>query len=191
MRVIHFVTSNKGKLLEAQKAIQPQDIVVKGLEIPYPEIQASSLKEVAEFGMCWLPDKIKKEEVKEVMIEDAGIFISALNDFPGVYSAYVFKSIGLDGILRLLEKEEDRGAHFESCVAYCKIGSEPFFFQGTVKGNIAREPRGQGGFGYDPIFVPEGEERSFAEMTTDQKNKHSHRGKALEKLGRHLKETNL
>lgn len=191
MRTIHFVTSNKGKLSEAQKVLEPQNIEVKRLEMPYPEIQASSLREVAEFGIKWLLDKIEKEEVKEVMIEDAGLFINSLNDFPGVYSAYVFKTIGFDGILKLMEREENRRAHFESCVAYCNIGTEPLFFQGIAMGNITREPRGQGGFGYDPIFVPEGEEKTFAEMTTEEKNRCSHRGRALEGLGRYLKDTNL
>jgi XTP/dITP diphosphohydrolase len=120
------------------------------------------------------------------MIEDAGLFVNALSDFPGVYSKFVFTSIGCEGVLRLLVPCEDRSAHFEAVVAYCEKGGEPQIFKGRVDGEIAGEPRGENGFGYDPIFIPEGEKRTFAEMKTQEKNQFSHRARALEKLAEFL-----
>ncbi len=185
MTKILFVTSNKGKLLEAEKFLSPLKIEVKQLEISYPEIQTSSLEEVASFGIEWI---LKEKGIKEaVMLEDAGLFIHALNNFPGVFSADVYKSIGLEGILRLMEDEEDRSAHFESCIAYRKEGSEPMIFKGKVDGTITHEPKGEYGFGYDPIFIPKGEDKTFAEMPTQEKNKHSHRGESLKKLAEFLR----
>ncbi len=186
MRKILFATSNRGKLLEAEKLLSPLGFEVEQLEISYPEIQASSLEEVASFGMGWI---LKEKGVdKAIMIEDAGLFLHALDGFPGVFSAYVFKSIGLDGILKLMEGREDRSAHFESCIAYFEEGSKTMLFKGRVDGTIARGPKGPHGFGYDPIFVPEGEERTFAEMSIEEKNRYSHRSRALIKLAEFLSE---
>lgn len=184
MKKITFVTSNKGKLLEAEKLLSPLGFEVSQLEISYPEIQASNLEEVASFGLEWI---LKEKMIKEtIMLEDAGLFIHSLNNFPGVFSADVFKSIGLEGILRLMEDEEDRSAHFESCIAYGEEGSQPMIFKGKVDGEIAHEIKGEHGFGYDPIFVPKGEKRTFGEMRVEEKNKHSHRGKSLKKLAEFL-----
>lgn len=184
MRKILFATSNKGKLLEAGKFLSPLGFEVIQLEISYPEIQTSSLEEVASFGLEWI---LKEKGIEEpIIIEDAGLFIHALNNFPGIFSADVFKSIGLEGILRLMEDEEDRGAHFESCIAYREEGSQPMIFKGRVDGKIAFEPKGEHGFGYDPVFIPKGEDKTFAEMSTEEKNKHSHRGKSIKKLAKFL-----
>ncbi|UCG69540.1 MAG: XTP/dITP diphosphatase [Thermoplasmata archaeon] len=184
MKKILFATSNGGKLLEAEKFLSPLGYEIEHLNISYPEIQSSKLEEVAAFGIEWI---LKEEKVKgSVMIEDAGLFVHALNDFPGVFSADTFKTIGLDGILRLMEGEEDRAAHFESCIAYCEKESEPMFFKGRVDGKIALEPKGEHGFGYDPIFIPKGEEKTFGEMEAEEKNRHSHRGKSLKKMVEHL-----
>lgn len=180
MRKIQFITSNPGKLLEAQKLLSSLGFEVMQLELSYPEIQASSLEEVASFGIKWI---LKDKKVEgAVILEDAGLFVSSLNNFPGVYSKHFFTTIGFDGILRLLKGKEDRCAYFESCVAYCEKDTEPLFFKGRVEGTIADLPRGEHGFGYDPIFIPEGEKRTFGEMVTQEKNKYSHRAKALQQL---------
>jgi XTP/dITP diphosphohydrolase len=184
MKKILFATSNLGKLLEAEKFLSPLGYEIKQLKISYPEIQSSKLEEVATFGIEWI---LKEKGIKgSIMIEDAGLFVTALNDFPGVFSADVFKTIGLEGILRLMEGEEERSAHFTSCIAYCGKGSEPMFFKGKVDGKIALEPKGEHGFGYDPIFVPKGEEKTFGQMEAEEKNTHSHRGKSLRKMAEYL-----
>jgi XTP/dITP diphosphohydrolase len=184
MKKIYFATSNPGKLLEAQKLLKPLGFEVEKLEHSYPEIQAMGLKEVASFGIEWISRE--KEPEGAVILEDAGLFVSALNNFPGVFSKHFFTTNGFDGILRLLKGKEDRSAHFESCVAYCEKGSEPVFFSGKVDGAIAVIPRGEQGFGYDPIFIPEGKEETFAEMDTEEKNQYSHRARALQQLAEFL-----
>jgi XTP/dITP diphosphohydrolase len=184
MKKILFATSNQGKLLEAQKLLAPFGFEVEQLEISYPEIQAESLEDVASFGIDWL---LEKRGIKGyVMLEDAGLFIHALNDFPGVYSRYVFEKIGLEGTLKLLEEKDDRSAHFESVVAFKEEGKEDLIFEGRVDGEIAFEFRGENGFGYDSIFIPQGEEKTFAEMETEEKNKFSHRAQALSQLAEFL-----
>lgn len=180
MKKIFFATSNPGKLLEAQKLLKPLGFEVEKLEIPYPEIQSSDLKEVASFGIDWICRE--KELEGAIILEDAGLFIPALRYFPGAYSKHFFSTNGFEGILRLLKGKEDRSAYFESCVAYCEKGSEPVFFIGRVNGTIALFSKGEHGFGYDPIFIPEGEERTFAEMETEDKNRYSHRARALKQL---------
>ncbi len=87
------------------------------------------------------------------MIEDAGLFVEALQGFPGVYSAYVQRTIGNAGILRLMEGMDKRDAYFKSVVAYVEPGREPIMFDGEVHGQIGFEERGHKGFGYDPSFM--------------------------------------
>jgi XTP/dITP diphosphohydrolase len=180
VKEIFFATSNPGKLSEAKKLLKPLDFKVEQLNIPYPEIQGPNLEEVALFGMNWI---LKDKDFEgNLMLEDAGLFIPSLFDFPGVYSKFVFTSIGCEGILRLLEGKEDRNARFEAVVAYCGDNGEPMIFKGMVEGTISFESKGEHGFGYDPIFVPKGENRTFAEMETEEKNRFSHRARALTKL---------
>ncbi len=174
--MICFVTGNRHKYEEARKILG--NIEMK--HVPYPEIQADSLEEVAEYGIEFLKGKLDCN----FFLEDSGLFIDSLNGFPGVYSAYVFKTIGNDGILRLMENNGERKARFESVIAY--YDGEVHLFKGVCKGVIAYEKHGKGGFGYDPIFIPEGEERTFAEMSAEEKNRYSHRGKAMEKLHSYL-----
>ncbi|MFA4640860.1 XTP/dITP diphosphatase [Pyrococcus kukulkanii] len=179
---IFFVTSNIGKVKEAKAFLEPLSIEIEPLKISYPEIQADSLEDVVKFGIEWLKDRIPGY----FFIEDSGLFIEALNGFPGVYSAYVYKTIGLDGILKLMENVENRKAYFRSVIGY--YNGNVHIFTGTVQGKISYDKRGTHGFGYDPIFVPDGYEKTFAEMTTEEKNAISHRGKALKEFHRWLKE---
>jgi XTP/dITP diphosphohydrolase len=176
--MIYFVTSNKGKFAEASD-------IFAGLEqqnIGYTEIQADTLEEVAAFGIMEVTARLNGP----VMIEDAGLFVQALKGFPGVYSAYVQRTIGNAGILRLMQGLENRNAFFKSVVAYAEPGQEPVMFSGEVHGAIGFEQRGEKGFGYDPIFYIKG--ISLGEMETDQKNKISHRGASMRALRKWLDE---
>ena len=186
MKKIYFITSNKGKVHEAKKKLELHgfDIIQKNLG--YPEIQTDSLEEVARYGV----NQIQKMGIDHPFIlEDAGIFIDSLKGFPGVYSSYVYYSIGLDGILELMEKVpiEKRNARFRSVFAYGNPRDQIELFIGTCNGRISNEKIGKKGFGYDPIFIPKGFETTFAEMNTIDKNKVSHRGKSLDKLVNYLK----
>jgi len=179
---IVFITSNKGKVEEAQKYFIPLGIKIIQQKIEYPEIQAGELEEVVKFGIKWLKDKLDKP----FFIDDSGLFINALNGFPGVYSKYVFKTLGNEGILKLMNGVENRRACFKSVIGY--YDGEIHIFKGVVDGTIAHKKRGNLGFGFDPIFIPEGFNKTFAEMTTEEKNKISHRGKALASFSKWLKE---
>lgn len=170
--MIYFVTGNRGKFEEALGILGE----VEQRNIGYPEIQAEALEDVAVFGIR----DVLKRLAGPVMIEDAGLFIDSLRGFPGVYSAYVFDTIGNDGILKLLDGVKERRATFRSVVAYGEPGMEPVLFSGELEGTIALEPRGSGGFGYDPIFRVG--EKTIAEMGLDEKNRISHRGVSIRAL---------
>jgi len=120
---------------------------------------------------------------KPLFVEDSGLFVPALNGFPGAYSAWVLRKLGNEGILRLLEGK-NRDAEFKCAVAFTE-GKEVRLFTGIVEGRVSESIRGNGGFGYDPIFIPERGEKTFAEEPS-LKDSLSHRARALQKLGEYL-----
>jgi XTP/dITP diphosphohydrolase len=186
MKTIYFITSNKGKVHEATSKLKPYGYTIVQKDYGYPEIQTDALENVARYGV----EQIKKNGIDHPFIlEDAGIFIEALKGFPGVYSSYVYYTIGVDGILQLMNgvQNEKRIAQFRSVFAYGTPEGRMELFVGNCSGFISLEKRGIKGFGYDPIFIPKGFETTFAEMSTINKNKVSHRGKSLEKLVTFLK----
>jgi XTP/dITP diphosphohydrolase len=178
MKTIYFITSNNGKLEEAKKKFVDLDINIIQKDLGYPEIQADSLEEVAMFGANYIKNRFDKP----FMLEDAGLFIDVLKGFPGVFSAYVYHSIGLSGVLELLKDKVDRKATFRSVYAYVEPNKKPLLFIGQCNGVISEEKLGDQGFGYDPIFIPQGSSRTFAQMQTNEKNKISHRGDSLNKF---------
>lgn len=178
--MVLFITSNEGKFREAKSIGERYGIEVEWLKEEYLEPQGSDLRDIAKKSAELLAEKIKKP----FFIEDSGLFIPALNGFPGPYSSFVFKTIGNEGILKLMEGIEDRRAYFLAVIAFFD-GEKVLTFEGRVDGRIATEMRGDKGFGFDPIFEYNG--RTFAEMGED-KNEVSHRRKALEKLFRYLSE---
>ncbi len=173
MRVI-FVTSNEGKYREVKEIGREYGVEVEWIREEYLEPQGSDLEEIARRSAEMLSEKLKEP----FFIEDSGLFIEALNGFPGPYSSYVFKTIGNKGILKLMEGVENRNAYFLAVIAYFD-GEKVLTFKGRVDGRIAEEMRGDKGFGFDPIFEYNG--RTFAEMG-DEKNLVSHRRKALDEF---------
>jgi XTP/dITP diphosphohydrolase len=147
----------------------------------YPEIQTDRLEKVLKFAATILDDQIKGD----YLVDDSGLFIEALGGFPGVYSSYVHKRLGNPGILKIMSSEKNRAARFETALLL-RRGLDHEVFHGESAGTIADRERGTSGFGFDPIFVPEGETRSFAEMTTAEKNRVSHRGRAVDALATFL-----
>ena len=128
---------------------------------------------------------------KDVFADDTGLEVYALNMEPGVYSArYAGEqkndSDNMQLLLQKMDHEETRAARFRTAISLI-MHNQHYLFEGIVEGHIARKPSGNGGFGYDPIFIPENESRSFAEMSADEKNRMSHRGRALQKLSNFLK----
>ncbi|KXA89292.1 hypothetical protein AKJ57_05530 [candidate division MSBL1 archaeon SCGC-AAA259A05] len=174
-----FATSNKNKFEEASEIAERYGVELEHRNVPYVEIQADDLVDVVKPSA----QQASKLLNSPCFVEDAGLFIEALDGFPGPYSAYVYKTLRNRGILRLMNSKKNRRAEFVSAVGYCEPGSEPRVFKGKVKGTITKEIRGSKGFGFDPIFMPDlGEGGTFAEMSTKMKDALSHRGKSIEKL---------
>ena len=181
-RVVFFATNNINKFNEARKVLGEYGIAAGMLRVKNLEVQSDSLEEIARasvadaFERCHLP----------IIGEDAGLFIEALNGFPGPYAAYVYKTIGNNGLLKLMRDIENRKARFQSVIAYLSAKTEsPICFDGEVAGEIVEEEKRkdrESGFGFDPIFKPVNSARTFAEMDTAEKNKCSHRARALRKF---------
>jgi XTP/dITP diphosphohydrolase len=181
-RFIFFATNNGNKFEEARRVLAEYKIAVGMLRVKSLEIQSENLEEIASasvedaFRKCNLP----------IIVEDAGLFIEALRGFPGPYAAYAYKTIGNEGLLRIMKNVKERKAKFESAIAYCSAGlRSPLCFKGEAIGEITlKECRGNasGGFGFDPIFKPVGSDKTFAEMSIVEKNKHSHRAMAVRRF---------
>ena len=170
---IRFVTTNAGKLREAREYL-PEP--VEQVDYDYPEIQHDDPAEIAAHGAEDAFAAVGDGE--PVIVEDSGLFVDALGGFPGPYSAYVYDTLGIERVHRLVADGDDPTATFRSVVAYAD-GEVVTTFEGAVRGRIV-PPRGEGGFGYDPIFEHDG--RTMAEMSAAEKNAISHRGRALAKL---------
>ena len=178
MTQLQIITSNNGKLREFKEIFGDSKYVPVQNNIDYPEIQASSLEEVVDFGLDWLQKTTKPPFV----IDDSGVFIDFFNGFPGVYTRYIYDTIGLKGVLRQMEDVENRKCTFRCVLGLLTESGEKQKFVGECSGTLIKELRGKGGFGYDPIFIPHGFEKTFAELSSDEKNSISHRGKAMRKL---------
>jgi XTP/dITP diphosphohydrolase len=175
--MIYFITSNTHKYREVQKMTT---LPIMQKDVKYPEIQAETLEAVARFGIQYCFERVREP----CFLEDSGLFIDALCGFPGPYSRYVYETLGCEGILRLLN--HTRTAHFKAVIAYTN-GSDTKLFMGRTDGMISQQKIGEKGFGFDPIFIPEGETRTFACMTLQEKNLYSHRGKAFNTFITYLK----
>ncbi|MHA1641374.1 MAG: XTP/dITP diphosphatase [Promethearchaeota archaeon] len=187
-KIIYFNTNNKHKFEEVRRLFQESNVKyeVKQLNMKPIEIQAENLKDVAVFKL----KSIKQDIEGSVLVEDAGFFVDKpLNGFPGVYSSYVMKTIGNEGILKLIDDFEATQAHFTAVIAfYYKPLDDIFIFEGNVHGKVSPIKKGNQGFGFDPIFLPnECPDKTFAQLSTKEKNQISHRGRALKKLIEFLK----
>lgn len=181
-----FLTSNEGKFREAAAVAAASGLRLKMLAARKIEIQSDRLQEIASYAAQEAANRLGLA----IITEDAGLFIDALNGFPGPYSSDVFRRLGTGGILKLMENIQKRKARFYSAVAYCAPHKKPKCFTGTVEGAIGLRPRGSGGFGFDPIFVPtKGDGRTFAQMNVREKNKISHRAASFRKLSRWMSTT--
>lgn len=178
-RQVWFLTSNKGKFREAAAVAAASGVRLRMLAAKKIEIQSNSLKRIASYAAQEAANRLGVA----VVAEDAGLFIGALNGFPGPYSSYVFDRVGTKGILTLMEKISRRDAKFRSVVGFCTPGGKPKCFAGTVVGRIDLRSRGAEGFGFDPIFIPKnGDGRSFAQMSVEEKNRISHRAASFRRF---------
>lgn len=180
-----FATNNRHKADEIKSVLSGELKIItlheagidKDIPEPFETLEANaSAKSRAIFEMTG----------KDCFSEDTGLEVSCLNGEPGVKSArYAGENRSFDAniekLLANLEGRTDRGARFRTVISLL-IGGRETLFEGTCEGRIIEEKRGSGGFGYDPVFIPEGSELTFAEMDMMEKNRFSHRKKATEKL---------
>ena len=171
-----FASSNIHKYEEAKKILDKFGIKLEFFQTDLMEIQSDSLSEIALKKVLDAYGKCKKP----VIVEDDGLFINSLSGFPGPFSSYVFKTIGNNGILKLIGS--NRSAQFRAVIAFCDSNKKPVFFESNVFGEISKNIQGKG-WGYDPIFVPENQNKTYAELA--EKNKLSHRYQSLKKFARH------
>ena len=176
-----FLTGNSHKFEEISAFLTANtDYQVIQKNLPLQELQAETLEEIAQFKL----QSAQLPSTDKFFIEDAGFFVDDVcSGFPGPYSSYVMKTIGYDGILKIMANKEERKAHFEACIGYSDEKGQLHFFHGVVRGRVALTARGTSGFGFDPIFIPdEFPEKTFAELTMAEKNQISHRSRALAKF---------
>ncbi|WP_368652247.1 XTP/dITP diphosphatase [Ornithinibacillus sp. 4-3] len=194
MKKIIIATKNKGKAKEFAAFFEAYDIQAVSLLDMVPEIH-----DIAETGATFIENAvIKAEETanfyqQAVLADDSGLVIDALDGRPGVYSAryageQATDQANIDKVMSELAEVplEDRTARFVCVLAIAEPGKETFHQIGYCEGKIAFEQKGMNGFGYDPIFIPNGYELTMAELSADEKNKISHRNDALEKLQAYL-----
>lgn len=162
-----FITGNSKKAAEV-RGITGLNVVAKNLDIP--EIQSLAVEEVAKakalaaFQLTGQP----------IIVDDTGMSIEALGGLPGALVVWFLDILKPEGILKLLKGETNRKASVSTCIAYADA-SGVYAFTGTVSGAIADSLRGENGFGYDPIFIPDGYKKTYAEMTSEEKNEISMR----------------
>ena len=156
---INLVTSNLNKVREF-KAILGSKIKINHIEMHYKELRSDSNEEIAIESA----ERLAKQLKKNVVVEDSGLFIDALNGFPGACSAFVHKRIGLNGILKLMEGSKDRTCYYNSAVAYCEPNKKATSFSVTEKGLISEKIKGIHGFGHDSIFIPQGSKKTYGEI---------------------------
>ncbi|KAL2809491.1 inosine triphosphate pyrophosphatase-like protein [Aspergillus granulosus] len=180
MKTLNFITGNKNKLAEV-RAILGSVITVENQAVDVPEIQGTI-------------EEIAKEKCRHaaravggpVLTEDTALEYHALKGLPGPYIKQFLEALGHEGLNKMLDSFETRAADAVCTFAFSQgPGFEPLIFQGRTEGTIVR-PRGPANFGWDPIFEYEG--KTYAEMTKEEKNKISHRSRALAKLQQWLAE---
>ena len=189
---ILLATNNKHKLYEVRKILSPHGIIVYGisdLNLDY--------KEPIEDGKTYKDNAlIKANALKEltdlpIIADDSGLEILALDNMPGLYSARYAKDLGghQNSFVEIFKNLENkpRDARFVCDIILVNVEDKPLLFEGICPGHIGNEAMGSEGFGYDPIFIPEGYDVSFALLGEDIKNNISHRGRALKKLLTYLR----
>ncbi len=194
MKVV-LATRNRGKISELQTLLR--DLGVKVISMD----EAGEVPEIIEDGTTFRENAMKKALVVSratgltAIADDSGLEVNALDGRPGVFSARYSGEGATDrkNYLKLLDEMQDvpddkRTARFRCVMVACRPDGECISSDGSCKGRIIKEPRGTQGFGYDPVFVPEEDSRTMAELTKKEKNRISHRGRALRILKAELKD---
>jgi XTP/dITP diphosphohydrolase len=177
MSPLYFASTNHNKYLEIESILQKYCISVVFSKLVLTEIQSDSIEEIAIEKSKYAFTEISRP----VIVEDDGLFIYELNGFPGQYSSYVYKTIGNDGILKLMNNSKQRSAVFKSSLAFSDDMNH-YGFTGEAEGRIAFDIT-EGGWGYDPIFIPNGSDLTYGQLQMlNRKTEFSHRAKALNRF---------
>lgn len=191
MKVV-FATRNRGKLTELRALVAPLGILVASLD------EFPSLPEVVEDGDTFEANALKKARAAmtalglPALADDSGLEVDALGGAPGVHSARYAGSGHDDAannakLIAAMASVEDRRGRFRCALALCRPDGREVVTHGTVEGNIGRVGKGEGGFGYDPLFIVDDTDgRTMAELDADEKNRISHRGRAMAAMVEHL-----
>ncbi len=175
--MIYFITGNKKKFEEV-KMMLPE---VELLDVDLPEIQEIDAREIVKNKLL----EALNHHKGEFIVEDTSLYLDCLKGLPGPFIKWFLKTIGNNGLAEIAEKLGNDGAEAKTIVGYAKSPKEMYFFEGTIRGRIVK-PRGESNFGWDPIFLPEDHEKTFAEMNREEKNRISMRRNALSKLSEFL-----
>lgn len=176
---LYFVTGNDNKIKEAQAIL---NIPISIIKLDLPEIQSLDPEEIINHKAKAAYEKIKKP----LLVEDVSFSVEAWNGFPGPFIKFLEKAGGNELFLRMMGNEKNRKASAIATIGL-HTGTDIILFSGQVDGQIAQSIRGVNGWGFDFIFQPDGEQRTFAQMSDEEKNKLSHRYRALAKLKAFLK----
>jgi XTP/dITP diphosphohydrolase len=180
-----FATQNENKAQEIQSLLPEYFKIITLKDIRcFDEIPETA--ETLEGNSLLKASFISETYNLNCFADDTGLEVEALDNLPGVYSARYAgpeksAAANINKVLLELEGKVERNAQFRTLITLI-LNKSTFSFEGIVRGEIISEKRGENGFGYDPIFVPEGEVRTFAEMSLEEKNKHSHRARAFQKM---------
>ncbi len=162
---ITYVTGNWAKIKSAKQILEPLGIEVDNIKMETTEIQADTVEEVAMHSAKEASDKLKCTVLKN----DTGLYIEALNGFPGPYTHYVDDKLGEDGILKLLEGKENRKACFIEAFAYCEYNQKPIVFKSITNGTISLTKSGTYGWSWDFIFIPQGKDKTLANYKDEER----------------------
>lgn len=179
-KTVWFLTENDNKFQEATSILAHFGLRIQRLNLAKTELQDPRPENIARFALI----SALRVHRKPILVEDSGLFIEALDGFPGPYSSFVYYTIGLQGILDLMRRYRIRKAYFQSTVAFGSPSIKPRLFTGKVRGRVSRRILGKTGFGYDPIFKPEGSSMTFGQTSQSFKNTKSHRARAFQSFAR-------
>jgi len=175
---LFFITGSENKFDEAKAIIDD----IEQLNEELPEIQEIDAKKIISAKL----DKARELREKEFIVEDTSLYFDCLCGLPGPMIKWFFRALGNEGLWRMVERMGNTKAEARTLIGYVNAKGEKHFFEGTIRGNIVA-PRGDGDFGWSPVFQPEGYEKTFAEMTAKEKGEISMRRIAFEKLKEFLK----
>ncbi len=179
---LFYVTGNELKIKLAKKVFSKYGIEVIQKDMDTPEIQSLDCKVVADYSSKYAANILKARVLKN----DSGLFIEALNGFPGALSKYAEDTIKSEGYIRLLKGEKNRNCHWEEVLSFAEPNSTPISFTSVTKGRIAEEVHEGRGYDFDKIFIPENDTRTFSEMTEEEQI-NCFNTDAYEKLAEYLK----